>query len=103
MLTVALVVTIIAAIGFAWWSARRTVERQQAFLASSACPTCRTVFGEETAKRAHQQQVTACDDTRKTNPGLKINFVREWAVVRPRCGSKAKFRYETATLVRDAA
>ena len=99
---VAIVVGVGGLVGVSWF-AQRTIRRQLAALAGSSCPSCGNVFGAAIASGARQQYLAACDEKRKANPNLRINFEREWQVVCPQCRTKVRFQFETGSLVASAA
>lgn len=49
-------------------------------LSGLACSACDRIYGTETAELARQEHIDRCQETRKANPSLLIDFVRYWVV-----------------------
>ena len=78
--------------------AEKTNEKRLSTLSALACPTCGQIYGVGAAELAQQEHIDRCQEARKANPGLRINFVRYWVVRCPNCQTTARFYYGTESL-----
>lgn len=93
-----ILVLLMAAVFFGSQVAEKANEKTIDTLGTLACPACDRIYGTETAQLARQEHVDRCQEARKANPGLRLNFVRYWVVRCPNCLTTARFYYETKKL-----
>ena len=99
-----IVITATAAVFFIWlsWAARRMSAQKLRTLAAASCTNCDGPFGADAAKTARDEHVSYCNEQRKLNPGLRINFRRSWDVTCTQCGTRARFDFQTLKMDRDS-
>ena len=77
---------------------KRAEKKQMEVLAQLACPYCGSVYGVKTAQQAQYGYLIRCQEAKKQNPHLRINFEHRWDVRCPKCQAGVQFYYETGKL-----
>jgi endogenous inhibitor of DNA gyrase (YacG/DUF329 family) len=77
---------------------KTTNQKRIATLSTLACPACGQIYGVEAAELARQEHINRCQEARKANPGLRLNFVRFWLVRCPNCQTTVRYYYQTESL-----